>query len=72
MESTTLLTNNVKVVAKNNIFSRFSTPRAIICDGGSHFVNNWFRNFLVKYEVRHKVTKMYHPHTNGQVEVSNC
>ncbi|PHT36241.1 hypothetical protein CQW23_23941 [Capsicum baccatum] len=29
-------------------------PRAIISDGGTHFVNNWFKNLLDKSRVRHK------------------
>ena len=30
---------SVTLFVKKNIFSRFSTPRAIISDGGSHFCN---------------------------------
>ena len=38
-------TNDNKVVIKflkENIFCRFGTPRAIICDNGSHFCNSVF------------------------------
>ena len=28
------------------IFPRFGTPRMVISDGGSHFINSAFRNFL--------------------------
>ncbi|XP_049369932.1 uncharacterized protein LOC125834821 [Solanum verrucosum] len=57
---------------KNNIFSRFGTPRAIISDGGSHFCNKVFSALLTKYGVKqHKVATPYHPQTSGQVEVSN-
>ncbi|CAL8090111.1 unnamed protein product [Prunus armeniaca] len=45
-------TNDAKVVIgllKGNIFTRFGTPRAIISDGGSHFVNQAFAALLKKY-----------------------
>ena len=67
-------TNDHPVVNKlivNNIFSRFSCPRAIISDVGSHFTNSHFRSLLKKYGVHHRVTTPYHPQANGQVEVSN-
>ena len=56
---------------KENIFSRFRVPKAIISDGGSHFYNKPFENLLAKYGVKHKVATPYHPQTNGQVELAN-
>ena len=52
---------------KENIFSRFGLPKAIISDGGSHFCNKPFENLLSKYGVKHKVATPYHPQTSGQV-----
>ena len=48
---------------KENIFSRFGVPKAIISDGGSHFCNKPFENLLTKYGVKHKVATPYHPQT---------
>ena len=51
-------TNDHKVVIKfmkENIFSRFGTPRAIISDGGTHFCNIVFATFLKKYSNTHSV-----------------
>ena len=65
---------NHKVVLKflkENIFSRFGVPKAIISDGGSHFCNKPFENLLAKYGVKHKVATPYHPQTSGQVELAN-
>ena len=56
---------------KENIFSRFGVPKAIISDGGSHFCNKPFENLLSKYGVKHKVATLYHPQTSGQVELAN-
>ena len=56
---------------KENIFSGFGVPKAIISDGGSHFYNKPFENLLAKYGVKHKVATHYHPQTSGQVELAN-
>jgi len=56
---------------KNNIFSRFGVPRALISDGGTHFCNNQLKKVLEQYNVQHKVATPYHPQTNGQAEISN-
>lgn len=67
-------TNDSKVVVtflKNNIFSRFGVPRALISDEGTHFLNKLMENLQKKYNVKHKIVTSYHPQTIGQVEVSN-
>ncbi|RVW33133.1 Retrovirus-related Pol polyprotein from transposon 17.6 [Vitis vinifera] len=56
---------------KENIFSRFGVPKAIISDGGAHFCNKPFETLLAKYGVKHKVATPYHPQTSGQVELAN-
>ncbi|KAL6334707.1 hypothetical protein AAG906_021366 [Vitis piasezkii] len=56
---------------KENIFSRFGVPKAIISDEGAHFCNKPFEALLSKYGVKHKVATPYHPQTSGQVELAN-
>nr|CAN63804.1 hypothetical protein VITISV_021831 [Vitis vinifera] len=56
---------------KENIFSRFDVPKAIISDGGTHFCNKPFEILLAKYGVKHKVATPYHPQTSGQVGLAN-
>ena len=56
---------------KENIFSKFGVPKAIISDGGSHFCNKPFEPLLEKYGVKHKIATPYHPQTSGQVELAN-
>ncbi|RVW46414.1 Retrovirus-related Pol polyprotein from transposon 297 [Vitis vinifera] len=73
VEAVACKSNDHKVVLKflkENIFSRFGIPRAIISDGGSHFCNKPFSTLLQKYGVRHKVSTPYHPQ-NGQAELAN-
>ncbi|RVW21562.1 Pol polyprotein [Vitis vinifera] len=55
---------------KENIFSRFGVPKAIISDRGTHFCNKPFETLLAKYGVKHKVATPYHPQTFGQVETA--
>jgi len=56
---------------KENVLSRFGTPRAIISDQGTHFCNRSFEALMRKYGVVHKVSTAYHPQTNGQAELAN-
>ncbi|RVW73185.1 Retrovirus-related Pol polyprotein from transposon opus [Vitis vinifera] len=63
--------NDHRVVLKGNIFSRFGVPKAIISDGGTHFLNKPFETLLAKYGVKHKVATPYHSQTSGQVELAN-
>ena len=53
------------------IFPRFGTPRMVISDGGSHFIDSAFRNFLKELGTRHNIATPYHPQTSGQAETSN-
>jgi len=56
---------------KENVFSRFGFPRAIISDGEKYFCNRTFETLMRKYCINHKVATLYHPQTNSQVEFSN-
>ncbi|RVW12780.1 Retrovirus-related Pol polyprotein from transposon 17.6 [Vitis vinifera] len=65
------LLGSSQVSRRENIFSRFGVPKAIISDGGTHFCNIPFKTLLAKYGVKHKVATPYHPQTSGQVELAN-
>jgi len=56
---------------KENIFSHFDTPRAIISNNGTHFCNRAFEALMRKYSITHKLFTTYHPQTNEQVKVTN-
>nr|GEU43189.1 reverse transcriptase domain-containing protein [Tanacetum cinerariifolium] len=72
VEAKALPTNDARVVVKflKSLFSRFGTPRAIISDRSTHFCNDQFAKVMLKYEVTHRLSTMYHPQTSRQVEVS--
>ena len=51
-------TNDHRLVLKflkENVFSSFGVPKAIISDGGTHLCNKLFENLPAKYGVKHKV-----------------
>ena len=66
--------NDAKTVInflQKNIFVRFGTPRALISDEGTHFINKMLSAVLNKYNIQHRVATAYHPQTNGLAELSN-
>nr|GFB00756.1 reverse transcriptase domain-containing protein [Tanacetum cinerariifolium] len=73
VEANALPTNDARVVVKflKSLFSRFSTPKAIISDRETHFCNDQFSRVMAKYGVTHRLSTAYHPQTSRQVEVTN-
>jgi transposase InsO family protein len=53
------------------IFPRYGTPRMVVSDGGSHFIDKTFRTFLRELGAHHNIATPYHPQTSGQAETSN-
>ncbi|XP_021321692.1 uncharacterized protein LOC110437546 [Sorghum bicolor] len=53
------------------IFPRFGVPRVVISDGGAHFIDKRFKQYLSRHGIRHNVATPYHPQTSGQAETSN-
>ena len=53
------------------IFPRFGTPRMVISDGGSHFIDKTFRALLKELGAKHNIAIPYHPQTSGQAKTSN-
>ncbi|XP_038902449.1 uncharacterized protein LOC120089096 [Benincasa hispida] len=74
VEAVACAKNDASTVSKfltRNIFTHYGTPRTLISDEGTHFINRIISKLLAKYNVRHKIATAYHPQTNGQTEVSN-
>ena len=53
------------------IFPRFGTPRMVINNGGSHFIDKTFRAFLKDLRAKQNIAIPYHPQTSSQAETSN-
>ena len=74
VEAVPTRTTEARVIVKflrENIFSRYGMPKAIISDQGTHFNNRSFGALLRRYSIVHRLATPYHPQTSGQVEVSN-
>ncbi|KAJ9562547.1 hypothetical protein OSB04_007707 [Centaurea solstitialis] len=74
VEAVACASNDAKTVVKflqKQIFTRFGTPRALISDEGTHFVNKMLSGVLAKYNIHHKIATAYHPQTNGLAELCN-
>ena len=63
--------NTVVGFMQRNIFSRFGASRIIISEEGSHFANKVFAKLMSRYGIRHVMGLVYHPQSNGLVEISN-
>nr|GEU51203.1 reverse transcriptase domain-containing protein [Tanacetum cinerariifolium] len=73
VEAKALPTNDARVICKflKSLFARFGSPQAIISDHRTHFCNDQFAKVMLKYEVTHRLSTVYHPQTSGKVEESN-
>ena len=52
---------NSKKMFEEIIFPRFGVPRMVISDGGTHFTDKNFHNYLTKHGIHHNVATPYHP-----------
>ncbi|GJU21925.1 putative nucleotidyltransferase, ribonuclease H [Tanacetum coccineum] len=73
VEAQDLPTNDARVVVKflKGLFARFRVPKALISDRGTHFCNSQLEKALFRYRVTYRISKTYHPQTNGQTKVTN-
>jgi transposase InsO family protein len=62
---------NSKKMFEEIIFSRFRVLRMVISDGGTHFTDKNFHNYLAKQGIRHNIATPYHSQISGQAETSN-
>jgi transposase InsO family protein len=49
---------------RNEVFCRFGSPKNIVSDNGSHFVNNTLRRLCKEWSIRHVLLSAYHPCPN--------
>ncbi|CAF3260642.1 unnamed protein product [Rotaria sp. Silwood2] len=56
---------------KEDIISKFGTPRSILTDNGTHFTSTLMDELCKQIGTTHLYSTPYHPQTNGQVERYN-
>ncbi|KXJ10636.1 Uncharacterized protein K02A2.6 [Exaiptasia diaphana] len=50
------------------LFTNFGPPKHIVSDNGPQFASNEFGDFLKKHGIRHTLTPLRHPASNGMAE----
>ena len=56
---------------KEDVISKFGTPRCILTDNGTHFTSTLTNELIKQIGSTHLYTTPYHPQSNGQVERYN-
>ncbi|CAF1431112.1 unnamed protein product, partial [Rotaria magnacalcarata] len=56
---------------KEDVISKFGTPRCILTDNGTHFTSAMMDELCKQIGITHLYSTPYHPQTNGQVERYN-
>ena len=56
---------------KEEIISKFGTPRCILTDNGTHFTSSLMNELIKQMGATHLYSTPYHPETNGQIERYN-
>ncbi|XP_020203755.1 uncharacterized protein LOC109789254 [Cajanus cajan] len=67
----TITANHVQKFFWKNVITRFGIPYALITDNGLQFTDRRFNEFLAGLGIKHKMTSVEHPQTNGQAEAAN-
>jgi transposase InsO family protein len=56
---------------KEDVISKFGTPRCILTDNGTHFTSSLTNELIKQMGATHLYSTPYHPETNGQIERYN-
>ena len=56
---------------KEDIITKFGTPRSIITDNKTHFASTMMNELIKQIGATHSYSTPYHPQTNGPIERYN-
>lgn len=56
--------------ALRRLFVTFGVPAAMSSDGGPEFSSRITENFLQRWGMRHRLSSVYHPSSNGRAELA--
>lgn len=62
---------SVKLAYKDRFFRHHGIAKSIIMDRDKRFISNFWDTFTSEIGMKSKLTKAYHPETDGQTEWAN-
>lgn len=71
-EAISTYSNTTTLFVFNHIISRFTIPKSIVIDHGSHFCNAMMTKLDTLPHFNQEHSSPYYPQANGQVESVNC
>nr|KYP36420.1 Retrovirus-related Pol polyprotein from transposon 17.6 [Cajanus cajan] len=63
--------NNVHKFFWRNVITQFGVPHALITDNDLQFTDRRFNEFLDGLQIKHRMTSVEHPQSNGQAKAAN-
>ena len=67
----TSVKNEVARFVYERIVIRFGIPLEIVSDNGPQFISDVWKDLMERLAIKHRLTTMYKPSTNGLVERTN-
>ena len=64
-------TAEVEKFTWKHLICRYGLPYAIVTDNGTQFKAQTYEDFLSRLGIKHLITSVEHPQTNGQAEAAN-
>nr|KYP52320.1 Pro-Pol polyprotein [Cajanus cajan]KYP52335.1 Pro-Pol polyprotein [Cajanus cajan] len=66
-----ITTENIRKFTWKNIVCRLAIPHSLVTDNGRQFIAQGFKDFLRELGIKHLLTSVEHPQTNGQAKAAN-
>ena len=64
-------TSEVEKFTWKHLICRYGLPYVIVTDSGTQFKAHTYEDFLSRLGIKHLITSVEHPQTNGQAKVAN-
>ena len=69
--TTSVVISTTVIHTLQELFTRWEIPEVIITDNGPQFISFQFNDFLQHLGIKHRLTTLYNPQTNGGIERFN-
>ena len=63
--------NKVEKFTWKHLIYMYDLPYTVVTDNDTQFKAQTYEDFLTRLDIKHLVTSVEHPQTNGQAEVAN-